>query len=258
MITAHNSSFGFLRFVCLALDATHAGYAPLDVQLGDDEEAIFYLNRGSGVLTVNGEDYSLEKGDVLYVGSGKAVRLASDGACDVSEFRAAGCSTRYPVRLVRHRDIEGTPLAADLRAKRPMTKRTVYKLVDQNVEACRLLFGDTHMAQPGGVGSPPPTSTAPTDRTGSALTRRRSTTSSARATPRRRTPRATELRPPRRAGQHVRPRLRRDGDQRHAELSRHHSPPSVDFKFTWCLGSFRVNHRAWDEIFIKPGYEHEW
>ncbi|MEZ4686406.1 MAG: hypothetical protein R3B47_10160 [Bacteroidia bacterium] len=36
------------------------------------------------------------------------------------------------------------------------------------------------------------------------------------------------------------------------------APPSVDFMFTWCLGSFTENHRDQAEIYNKPGYQNEW
>jgi 4-deoxy-L-threo-5-hexosulose-uronate ketol-isomerase len=36
------------------------------------------------------------------------------------------------------------------------------------------------------------------------------------------------------------------------------APPSVDFMFTWCLGSFKEGHRDWAEIYNKPGFENEW
>ncbi|HUF08736.1 MAG TPA: hypothetical protein VMO47_05405, partial [Rhodothermales bacterium] len=141
IVTGENSSLHFLRFARIALDPSVPGYTPVAMTLGDDEEALFYVNRGSVRLTAGNQIYDLGRGDVLYVGLGEEVRVESaTEPCDVSEYRAVKCHTKYPVQLVRHSDIEGTKLAADLGSKRPMSKRTVFKLVDQNVQACRLLF----------------------------------------------------------------------------------------------------------------------
>ncbi|MEZ4686405.1 MAG: 5-deoxy-glucuronate isomerase [Bacteroidia bacterium] len=149
IITGDNSSFKFLRFARIILN----GEGSVTRSLAK-EEAVYYVNRGSVTVEAEGQSHTLGKGDVVYVGIDSSVTLSGDA--DVSEFKAIQCHTKYPVQLVRHSDIEGTPLAADLGSRRPMSERTVFKLVDQNVQACRLLFGDTYMQNRGGVGSYPP------------------------------------------------------------------------------------------------------
>ncbi|HYE57226.1 MAG TPA: hypothetical protein VD948_01925 [Rhodothermales bacterium] len=102
------------------------------------------MNRGAAAVEAGGKTFRMAKRDVLYVGLGEAVTVRAEGSVgDVSEFRATSCSTKYLVQLVRHADIEGTEQEANVGSKRPMTRGAVYKLVDQNVHACRLLFTST-------------------------------------------------------------------------------------------------------------------
>ncbi|MEM1118736.1 MAG: 5-deoxy-glucuronate isomerase, partial [Bacteroidota bacterium] len=260
VVTADNGSLRFLRFARIALDAEAAGYAPVTVRLGADEEALFYVNRGEARLGVAGETHVLGKGDVLYVGLGEAVEVATGAQADVSEFRAVDCSTKHPVQLVRHTDIEGTELAANVGSKRPMTTRTVFKLVDQNVQACRLLFGDTYMAQAGGVGSYPPHFHGPDGPAGLGANAKEEIYHFRVASD---IPGDTPYvlqnvaRPPETVNTYVHVF---DEQAINVTPSFHDTmaPPSVDFMFTWCLGSFTEGHRDWAEIHNKPGYDEEW
>lgn len=260
VVTEGNGSLKFLRFARIALDAAADGYAPVTVNLPDDAEALFYVNRGEARVTVAGETHALGKGDVLYVGLGETVEVATDGQADVSEFQAARCSTKHPVQLVRHADIEGTELAADVGSKRPMTTRTVFKLVDQNVQACRLLFGDTYMARAGGVGSYPPHFHGPDGPEGLG-TNAKEEIYHFRVESDIPGDAAYVLqnvaRPPETVNTYVHVF---DEQAINVTPSFHDTmaPPSVDFMFTWCLGSFTEGHRDWSEIHNKPGYDDEW
>ena len=261
IITGDNSSFSFLRFARIALDTREAAYAPIDVHLGDDEEAIFYVNRGQARLYAGSQLYDLGKGDVLYVGLGETVTMACIGnVCDLSEFRAVSCHTKYPIQHVRHADIEGTELAADVGTKRPMSRRTVYKLVDQNVQACRLLFGDTYMAQVGGVGSYPPHFHGPDgpyglgDDAKEEIYHFRCVSTIAGDTP-------YVLQNCARPGEAVNTYVHLFDEQAINVTPNYHdtiAPPAVDFMFTWCLGAFTENNRDWARILNRPGYEDEW
>ena len=261
VVTAGNSALRFLRFARIFLDSSVEGYEPITVELAEDEEALFYVNRGAAVVAVGGERHALTKGDVLYVGLGEAVTVEADGAlADVSEFRATQCSTKYPVQPVRHADLEETPLAADLGTKRPATRRTVYKLVDQNVRACRLLFGDTYVAAPGAVGSYPPHFHGPDGPHGLGDDakeeiyhfRVESTLPGDAAYVLQNCARPEEA-----VGAYV-----HVFDEEAVDVTPGFhdtiAPPAVVFTFTWCLGAFREGHREWAQVFNKPGYADEW
>ncbi|MEM6319058.1 MAG: 5-deoxy-glucuronate isomerase [Bacteroidota bacterium] len=258
IITATNSTFQFLRLARIVFTADKAE-SKVERTLST-EEAVYYVNRGIALLSVEGTAYELGKGDVLYVGINRKVTISSKGTCDLSEFKAVDCHTSHPVQLVRHTDIEGTELAADLGSKRPMSKRTVFKLVDKNVQACRLLFGDTYMAHSGGIGSYPPHFHGPDGPLGLGKNAKE------------------EI-------YHFRCVSDIEGDvpyvlqncalpEEKINVYAHifdevainvtptyHdtiAPPSVDFMFTWCLASFTEGHRDWAEIYNKPGFENEW
>ena len=134
------------------------------------------------------------------------------------------------------------------------------KLVDKNVQANRLLFGDTYMAHRGGVGSYPPHFHGPSGPHGLGDNAKE------------------EI-------YHFRCETDVEGDvpyvlqncalpEEKVNVYAHifdevainvtptyHdtiAPPSVDFMFTWCLASFTEGHRDWSEIYNKPGFENEW
>ncbi|MEL6771930.1 MAG: 5-deoxy-glucuronate isomerase [Bacteroidota bacterium] len=265
VIDGTNSSFRFLRFARLYLDASADDYAPMTVELADDEEAVLYVNRGMATLKVEGgtrasETAVLGKGDVLYVGLGETVTVATDEGADVSEFRAVECSTKYPQQLIRHADVEGTELAADVGSKRPMTKRTVFKLVDLNVEACRLLFGDTYMANRGGVGSYPPHFHGPDgphgfgDEAKEEIYHFRVDSAIDGDTP-------YVLQNVAQPGEAVNTYVHIFDEQAINVTPSFHdtmAPPAMDFMFTWCLGAFTEGHRDWSQVLNRPGYDGEW
>ena len=255
IITAENSSFEFLRLARIYLSQPSKASRTLA-----NAEAVYYVNRGNAIVEVAGVHYELQKGDLVYVGINSNIQISTGMHCDVSEFKAVQCHSKHPVQLVRHSDIEGTELAAHLGTKRPMSERTVYKLVDKNVQACRLLFGDTYLKNRGGVGSYPPHFHGPDGPLGLGDNAKE------------------EI-------YHFRCETDIEGDvpyvlqncalpEEKVNVYAHifdevainvtptyHdtiAPPAVDFMFTWCLASFTEGHRDWAEIYNKPGYEGEW
>jgi 4-deoxy-L-threo-5-hexosulose-uronate ketol-isomerase len=260
IITRGNSSFRFLRFARIALDPSRDRYAPVTLEVGTTEEAVFYVNRGSVRVQCAGEVHELGPGDVVYAGLGETVMLSSEGYGDVSEYRAIECHTKYPVQLVRRSDIIGTKYVADVGSKRPMTKRTIYKLVDQNVQACRLLFGDTYVAQPGAVGSYPPHFHGPEGPQGLGQ-HAKEEIYHFRCTSEIPGDRPYVLQNCARPGESVNTYVHLFDDEAINVTPNFHdtvAPAAVLFSFTWCLGSFRENHRDWTEIVTRPGYENEW
>ncbi|MCY4674258.1 MAG: 5-deoxy-glucuronate isomerase [Bacteroidetes bacterium] len=261
VITAGNSSFKFLRMARVILDPTRPSYEPVRVKLPQDAEAIFYVNRGKVHMETSNASHTLGMGDLVYAGIGDRILIsAKDGICDVSEYRAIHCHTRYPTVLVRHSEIEGTPLAANVGTKRPMSKRTVYKLVDQNIQACRLLFGDTFIGQRGGVGSYPPHFHGPDGPSGLGAEAKEEIYHFRCASDiEGDTPYVLQncARPPEKVNTYV-----HVFDEQAINVTPNYhdtiAPPSVDFMFVWCLGAFTENVRDWSAIVTRPGYENEW
>lgn len=260
IITSDNSTFKFLRLARIVLDPNKKGYAPQTVKTSN-EEVILYVNRGSATVTIDGESQKLDTGDVVYVGINKTAEVSSDSYTDVSEFKAIDCNTSYPVQYIKHKELEKTELAATVGSKRPMSVRTVFKLVDgANVKACRLLFGDTFMKQPGAVGSYPPHFHGPDGPSGFGADakeeiyhfRIRSTI-----------PDDTGyvLQNCSRPGEDVGIYTHVFDEEALNVTHGYHdtiAPPAIEFMFTWCLASFTEGRRDWSEVLNRPGYDNEW
>jgi len=260
IITEKNSTFRFLRFARIYLDSNGEGYHPVTVKLAN-EEVVLYVNRGKALVLAANELYTLSAGDAIYAGTDEAVVISTDEFCDVSEFRATDCNTHFPVQLVKHKDIEGTPLAADVGSKRPMTRRTVYKLIDgSNIKACRLLFGDTFMAQHGAVGSYPPHFHGPDGPFGLGKDAKEEIYHFRVASD---IPDDTGyvLQNCSVPGEAVGSYVHIFDEQAINVTHGYHdtlAPPSMEFMFTWCLASFTEQYRDWSQVVNKPGYDGEW
>ncbi len=261
IITGENSTFKYLRLARIVLDTTQEGYEPQSITT-TNEELILYVNRGSATVSTEREaPIVLDVGDIVYIGMDTTVEVSTQSFTDVSEFRAIDCNTFYPIQVIRHKELEKTELAANVGTRRPMTVRTVYKLADgANVQACRLLFGDTFMAQPGGVGSYPPHFHGPDGPSGFGNGakeeiyhfRVRSTI-----------PDDTGyvLQNCSRPGEEVGIYTHIFDEQAINVTHGYHdtiAPPAVEFMFTWCLASFTEGRRDWAEVLNKPGYDGEW
>lgn len=255
IITGDNSTFRYLRMSRIYLDKGNSVSRSLAM-----EEAIYYINNGETEIGTGGSRYSLSKGDVLYVGINSEVQIKAIGPCDLSEYKAIDCHTWYPAKMVRHSDIEGTDLAIEVGNKRPMSKRTVYKLIDTNVLANRLLFGDTQMRYRGGIGSYPPHFHGPDGPYGlghkakEEIYHFRCASDIEGEIP-------YVLQNCALPEEKVNVYAHIFDDMAINVTPSYHdtiAPPSVEFMFVWCLASFTEGHRDWSEMVNKPGYENEW
>lgn len=260
IITGENSTFSFLRLARIVLDPSKEGYAPQEINTSN-EELILYVNRGSATMTISDDSVTLETGDVVYIGTDQTAEISSDGFTDVSEYRAIDCNTSYPIQVIRHKELEKTELAATVGSKRPMSVRTVFKMVDgANVQACRLLFGDTFMKQPGAVGSYPPHFHGPDGPFGfgndakEEIYHFRVQSTIEGDTP-------YVLQNCSRPGEEVGIYTHIFDEQAINVTHGYHdtiAPPAIEFMFTWCLASFTEGRRDWAEVLNKPGYDNEW
>ena len=260
IITGENSTFSFLRLARIVLDPSKEGYAPQEITTGN-EELILYVNRGSATVTIGDDSVTLGTGDVVYIGTNQTAEISSDGFTDVSEYRAIDCNTSYPIQVIRHKELEKTELAATVGSKRPMSVRTVFKMVDgANVQACRLLFGDTFMKQPGAVGSYPPHFHGPDGPFGfgndakEEIYHFRVQSTIEGDTP-------YVLQNCSRPGEEVGIYTHIFDEQAINVTHGYHdtiAPPAIEFMFTWCLASFTEGRRDWAEVLNKPGYDNEW
>lgn len=260
IITKDNSTFKYLRLARTVLDPNKPNYEPQEISTSN-EELVLYVNRGSANIEVDGESQKLSIGDVIYIGINKNFTISATEFTDVSEFRAVDCNTSYPVQIIKHKELEKTELAATVGSKRPMSVRTVYKLVDgANVQACRLLFGDTFMKQPGAVGSYPPHFHGPDGPSGfgddakEEIYHFRVQSTIPNDT-------GYVLQNCSRPGEDVGIYTHVFDEQALNVTHGYHdtiAPPAIEFMFTWCLASFTEGRRDWSEVLNRPGYDNEW
>jgi 4-deoxy-L-threo-5-hexosulose-uronate ketol-isomerase len=260
IITAKNSSFKYLRLSRLVLDIKASDYMPHVFSL-KTEEAVYYVNDGKGEALIGDKIYKLSPGDALYVGIHQSIEIRTARSLDISEYKAISCTHSFPNTLQKHKKIETTPFAANLGTKRAMTKRTVYKLLDGgNIKACRLLFGDTYVTQPGAVGSYPPHFHGPDGKFGYGSEAKEEIyhfriKSDIPAD----VPFVLQncQRPEEPLGSYFTVR----DDQAINVTPGYHdtiAPPPVSFMFVWCLASFTECKRDWSQVKNKAGYENEW
>jgi 4-deoxy-L-threo-5-hexosulose-uronate ketol-isomerase len=260
IVTADNSSFQFLRFARIALDPAAPNYAPIAIAPAADEETLLYVFRGQAVVEAEGRRLVLGRGDLVYLPIGAPAVISAETFADVCEYRATRCSTRHPLAVVRHADIENTALAATLGSKRPASERTVFKLIDNNVACCRLLFGDTFVRGAGGAASYPPHFHGPEGPHGlgpdakEELYHFRCATEIVGETP-------FVLQNVTYPGEPIASYVHVFDEQAINVTPTFHdtiAPPPVDFMFTWCLASFTENRRDWSRIHNREGYDDEW
>ncbi len=102
------------------------------------------LNLGNaGSVTVDGEKYSLEKLDCLYIGRGsKQVAFTSTRADAPAAFYLLSypAHTEYPTGLKKFADLEGLQLGST----ETCNKRTIYKAIYKDgLKSCQLVMGFT-------------------------------------------------------------------------------------------------------------------
>ncbi|MGE9290426.1 MAG: 5-dehydro-4-deoxy-D-glucuronate isomerase [Puniceicoccales bacterium] len=109
------------------------------------------LNLGNaGTVSVDGNEFSLETGDCLYIGRGaEAILLASATAHEPAEFYLLSypASVEHPTKLIRRAD--ANPI--DLGETGSANVRRIYKMIHPGtVETCQLMMGYTELS-PGSV-----------------------------------------------------------------------------------------------------------
>lgn len=124
----------------------------LKLDTGDVLRTEFFLERreiaiinigGQGTVTVNGETYSMQKRDCLYVGKGNEnVLFESTNANEPARYYLVSSTAHkeYPTRLLPIADAEPNRLGSDAESN----NRTIYKYVHEDgIQSCQLMVGMT-------------------------------------------------------------------------------------------------------------------
>jgi 4-deoxy-L-threo-5-hexosulose-uronate ketol-isomerase len=152
------------------LDRTVIGGAipttkPLVLETQPELRADYFLERrelgvlnvgGAGKITVDGQSFSLDKLDCLYVGRGnKAVGFTSDNPQQPATFYLLSypAHTTYPTKLAKFADLEPVSLGS----VETCNKRSIYKAIYlDGIRSCQLVMGFTLLAPGSNWNTMPP------------------------------------------------------------------------------------------------------
>ena len=142
-----------LRFLHYGRIVQDGGAEPIQFSTGEMETGLVAL-RGSAIVRVDGDDYTLNRYDALYVPRDSVVRVTplADGA-DLAEI-AAPVSVRHPVSFVAFAEARKDP-SLHMTPGGPAARRDLTVLLGKNVKAGRIMAGVT-FSDPGNWTSWPP------------------------------------------------------------------------------------------------------
>ena len=161
---------GTLCLTYVDLDRTVIGSAvptsgPLNLPTDDALKANYFTERrelgilnigGRGKVTVNAEEFDLNRLDGLYVGRGNEhVSFASADADCPAEFYLLSypAHAEYPTRLIRSAELEG----AKLGSPESVNAREITRLIHlEGVRSCQLVMGFTQLATGSAWNTMPP------------------------------------------------------------------------------------------------------
>lgn len=113
---------------------------------------------GKGTVLVDGEEYSLEKRDTLYIGLGcKELIFKSETAENPAKYYliSTPAHKKYPVQKTAFVDIPGDQMGSQESAN----KRSIHRIIHENgIQSCQLVMGMT-LLEPGSVWNSMPTHT---------------------------------------------------------------------------------------------------
>jgi 5-deoxy-glucuronate isomerase len=138
----------------------HYGRIILDANDGpvqfatDEKETGLVCLRGSATVHVEGQSFTVNRYDALYVPRDSSVEIkAGAEGCDLAEM-AAPVAGRHPVQYVSFADVRKDP-GLHFLAGGPAAKRDLNVLIGKNVDAGRIMAGVT-FSEPGNWTSWPP------------------------------------------------------------------------------------------------------
>ncbi|HEX6648041.1 MAG TPA: 5-deoxy-glucuronate isomerase [Pyrinomonadaceae bacterium] len=131
-----------------------AGDAPIEFNSNDHEIGLICL-KGNATVKADGEEFSLEQYDAVYVSRDSEIEVRPDGpdGCDLAEV-SAPVEKRYPTKFVSYKEVRQNP-KLHLIAGKPPAERDLNVLIGANVEAGRIMAGVT-FSTPGNWTSWPP------------------------------------------------------------------------------------------------------
>lgn len=141
-VTPQNSPLRYLSCARTVLDQEVSGAA---VETGGQEAGLICLH-GSGMVEAAGKRYEMKPYDTLYLPPGTEYRIRTAGFFDLTECMAPSDRSGEPV-FIPFEKVKSDPKLA-VEAGKENDRRRIFKLIDTNVPAARLLAGVT-FGEPG-------------------------------------------------------------------------------------------------------------
>jgi 5-deoxy-glucuronate isomerase len=126
--------------------------SPLVFETAEKETGLICLN-GSAVVATEGQTFTLNRYDSLYVPRDAHVEVSTTGGCDLAEV-AAPVEKKYPLQYVAFADVRKDP-ALHFIAGKPPIERDLNILLGKNVEAGRIMAGVTFSSDGNWTSFPP-------------------------------------------------------------------------------------------------------
>ena len=136
-VTPDNTSLAVLSYGRIILDNE---IPEVSANSGDQERALICL-KGNGSVTVDSQTYPVKPYDGLFIPPGVDYQVATDQECDLVEASAPSQKPGQP-QFVPFESVEGDP-KLHLSAGKDTYAREVYRIIDENVDASRLICGLT-------------------------------------------------------------------------------------------------------------------
>ena len=131
----------------------------IDLPTFDALKSDFFLERremgvlnvgGAGKISVDGVDYAMANGDMLYLGRGtRSVQFASDSAAEPAKYYINSCPAHaeYPVTKASRDEAN----RVDLGDQEHANKRVIYQYIHEDgIKSCQLVMGYTQLL-PGNI-----------------------------------------------------------------------------------------------------------
>ncbi|HEY4357446.1 MAG TPA: 5-dehydro-4-deoxy-D-glucuronate isomerase [Acidobacteriaceae bacterium] len=161
---------GSLDLAYVDLDRTVIGsavptVAPLHLETHPELRAEFFCERrelgvlnvgGTGTVTVDGQVFTLDKLDCLYIGRGsREIAFASSDAENPAAYYLLSylAHAEYPTKMVKFAELEGVKLGST----ETCNKRTIYKAIHlEGLRSCQLVMGFTLLEEGSNWNTMPP------------------------------------------------------------------------------------------------------
>lgn len=148
-LSPENSASRNLFYGRIRIDARESA---IEFNAEEKEVGLVCLN-GTATVTADGESFTLNRYDALYVPRDSQITVATESGCDLAEI-SSPVENKYPLQFISFEEIRKDP-ALHFTAGKPPTERDLNILFGKNVEAGRIMAGVTFSSDGNWTSFPP-------------------------------------------------------------------------------------------------------